>query len=542
MTTAESKQGTLRGVVVNNNNVTYIAFKGIPYAKPPLGLLRFKAPEPPKPWQGVRDASEHGPVCPQYNERLQRLETGSEDCLYLNVYTPTLTPSRPLPVMAWIHGGAFYTGSGNSDYYGPEFFMKHEMILVTFNYRLEALGFLCLDNEDVPGNAGLKDQVAALKWIKNNIAAFGGDSNNITIFGFSAGAASTSYHLISKMSHGLFNKAICQSGVCLNEWAYSLNGLDRAFQLGKLLGKDTKDQNELLHFLRNVPVQSLVNVKLPSLELGNKDLVDGIIFAPVIEKSNLEVENFITEEPPELVKKGRIFRVPIILGYTSGEGIELGRNFPGTLNFLLKTGVVVPRELKFKFNKEKQVEVDRKIRNFYFQGIDLNKSMLQEVINLETDRLFAYNIFRFGRYHSHYTGMPVYIYKFTAETERNYTKKFYKMDTVSGVCHADDLPYLFNITCLDIPLTEDSKSLIEQIVQLWFQFAATGNPTSQSAIEWKPFTNKERFCLIIDRDLKCDINIDAENIDFWDDIYADNDKIIINGEQNLEQKSSMNSR
>lgn len=347
------------------------------------------------------------------------------------------------------------------------------MILVTFNYRLEVLGFLCLDSEEVPGNAGLKDQVAALKWIKSNIAPFGGDLDNITIFGCSAGAASTSYHLISTMSQGLFNKAICQSGVCLNEWAYSLNGLDRAFQLGKLLGKDTKDPNELLQFFRSLPVQSLVNVKLPSLELDNKDVVDGIVFAPVIEKSNLGVENFITEEPALLVKKG-ICRVPIILGYTSGEGIEIGRNFSSILNFLSKTGVVVPRELKYKFNKEQVEAADRKIREFYFKGLDLNKNMLQEVINLETDRLFAYNILRFGRYHSQYTRMPVYVYKFTAETERNYAKKFYKMDSVAGVCHADDLPYLFNITSLEIPLTEDSKGVVKQVVELWFQFAATG--------------------------------------------------------------------
>ncbi|XP_039751707.1 para-nitrobenzyl esterase-like [Pararge aegeria] len=528
MITAESKQGILRGVIEHSNNVKYVAFKGIPYAKPPLGILRFKAPEPPESWQGIRDASKHGPVCPQYNERLQRFETGDEDCLYLNVYTKTLSPSRPLPVMVWIHGGAFYTGSGNSDYYGPEFFMRHEMILVTFNYRLEVLGFLCLDNEEVPGNAGLKDQVAALKWIKNNIAAFGGDPENITIFGCSAGAASTSYHLISKMSQGLFNKAICQSGVCLNEWSYSLNGIDRAFQLGKMLGNDTKDRNELLQFLRTVPVQSLVNIKLPAQDHGIKDIVDSIIFAPVIENSNLGVQNFITDEPPVLVKQGRISKVPIILGYTSAEGIEIGRSFPGTLNFLLKPGVVVPRELKFKLNKEKLEDADRKIREFYFKGIDLNKNMLQEVIALETDRLFAYNILRFGRYHDHYTGMPVFIYKFSAETERNYTKKVYKMDSISGVCHADDLPYFFNVTCLDIPLTEESKDIIEQVVQLWFQFAATGNPTtSHKSIEWKPFTNKKRNYLNIGRELKCDVNIDAENIDFWDGIYADNDQIIM---------------
>ncbi|XP_064292526.1 juvenile hormone esterase isoform X2 [Plodia interpunctella] len=156
------EEGILKGAVCEEGDTTYIAFKGIPYAKPPIGNLRFKAPEPPEAWTGERDATQHGPVCPQYNERLDCIEEGSEDCLYLNIFTKTLDPLTPRPVMVWIHGGGFYTGSGNSDYYGPEFLIKHDVILVTFNYRLEVLGFLCLDNEEVPGNAGLKDQVAAL--------------------------------------------------------------------------------------------------------------------------------------------------------------------------------------------------------------------------------------------------------------------------------------------------------------------------------------------------------------------------------------------
>ena len=130
--------------------------------------------------------------------------------------------------------------------------------------------------------------------------------------------------------------------------------------------------------------------------------------------------------------------------------------------------------MKLKLNTEDILQIDRKIRKKYLNTNNLNKDMLQEVVDFETDRLFAYNICRFARYHSYFTSMPVYLYKFTVETERNYTKKFYKMDTLTGVCHADDLPYLFNVTSLDIPLTEDSKSVIKQIVQLWFNFASTG--------------------------------------------------------------------
>ncbi|XP_061704123.1 juvenile hormone esterase-like [Cydia pomonella] len=521
MAVVKTQYGVLQGCVCEGTEGSYVAFKGIPYAKPPIGALRFKAPEPPEPWEDIRDATSHGPVCPQYNERLERIDLGSEDCLYLNVYTKTLTPPHPLPVMVWIHGGGFYTGSGNSDFYGPDFFMAHDVILVTFNYRLEVLGFLCLETEEVPGNAGLKDQVAALKWVKQNIAAFGGDPNNVTIFGCSAGAASASLHLVSKMSQGLFNKAICQSGVCLNEWGYTLYGRKRAFQLGKRLGLETEDPQELLEFLRTVPASSLISIQLPFIESGLSDIADGILFGPVIEKSELNVEKFITDLPPDLVKYGKLANVPVIVGYTSGEGIEIARKLPTLMPFLPVPGAVVPRELKLKWETDKIHASDKKIRKIYFDGNEVTPEMLQEVTNLETDRMFSYNIRRYARYHCLYNTEPVYLYKFTPETERNYTKKLYKMESVKGVCHSEDLHYLFHVTCLDIPLTDESRGVIRQVVKLWTNFAKTGKPTTDNFTEWKPFFETERNCCIIGAKLSCTQDVDGEHMKFWDDIYGE---------------------
>nr|ARM65397.1 putative antennal esterase CXE26 [Ectropis obliqua] len=515
-------QGILKGAICEGIG-KYVAFKGIPYAKPPVGNLRFKAPEPPEAWEGERDATEHGPVCPQYNERMNRIDAGSEDCLYLNVFTKNLSPPRPLPVLVWIHGGGFYTGSGNSDYYGPDFFLEHDVILVTFNYRLEVFGFLCLDTEEVPGNAGLKDQVMALKWVKNNIAAFGGDSNNITIFGCSAGSTATSYHLVSKMSEGLFNKAICQSGVCLNEWSYNIYAKQRAFQLGKLLGKETEDVHELLEFLKNVPTLSLVNVELPRIESDHADITDSILFGPVIEKSHLRIEKFVTEAPPDILNRGNLAKVPIILGYTSGEGIEIARKLQYTLGFMSQAGSVVPRELKMKWASEKVKDADQRIRIHYFGGREITMDSIQEVANLESDKLFVFNIIRFARYFSRRTSMPVYLYKFDVESERNYTKKTYKMEALKGVCHADDLPYQFNVTNIDIPLSEESKRIIRRFTKLWCNFAKTGNPTpTEGEDKWEPFTDTERNCYIIgNHSLKCARNVDEKNNSFWEIIYGE---------------------
>lgn len=187
----------------------------------------------------------------------------SEDCLFLNVYTPDLKPRDPLPVMFYIHGGGFYSGCGNDDMYAPEFLVRKGVILVTINYRLEVLGFLCLDTEEVPGNAGMKDQVAALKWVNKNIANFGGDPSNVTIFGESAGAASVSCHLVSPMSKGLFKRAICQSGATTCWWAKVFEPRKKALVLARQLGYNSENDGDLYEFFKSQPVEALVGVKLP---------------------------------------------------------------------------------------------------------------------------------------------------------------------------------------------------------------------------------------------------------------------------------------
>lgn len=187
---------------------TFHAFRGIPFAEPPIGNLRFKAPVPKTPWAGVLNCTHYGAMCMQP----RRVEV-SEDCLFLNVFTnnfPTVINVELKPVIVFIFGGGFELGAG--DEYGPEYLMDRDVLLVTFNYRLGPFGFLALDTPDIPGNAAMKDQVLALKWVQKNIHRFGGDPNKVTLAGLSAGAHSATGHMLSSMSEGLFHNVIAVSG------------------------------------------------------------------------------------------------------------------------------------------------------------------------------------------------------------------------------------------------------------------------------------------------------------------------------------------
>lgn len=174
----------------------YLSWKGIPYAEPPTGNLRFADPVPHAGWAGVRDATQHGPNCPSGG--IVSDKRGDEDCLTLNVYTQSIIGQRP--VMVWIHGGAFILGSGDDDMYGPEFFVTQDVIYVTINYRLGILGFLSTGDRHAPGNYAMKDMVLALKWVRDNIANFGGDPNDVTIFGESAGGVAVHSEFVSEFA------------------------------------------------------------------------------------------------------------------------------------------------------------------------------------------------------------------------------------------------------------------------------------------------------------------------------------------------------
>ncbi|CAH2107817.1 unnamed protein product [Euphydryas editha] len=518
--------GKIRGTVVSLlDGSKYYSFKGIPYAQPPVGKLRFKDPLPLEPWYGILDAIEHGPVCPQKKLISEEIIEGSENCLFLNVYTRSLKPDSKIPVMVFIHGGGFTSGSGDSDIHGPEFLLQHDVILVTINYRLEVFGFLCLDIPEVPGNAGLKDQVAALRWVKNNVSQFGGDPENITIWGGSAGGASVTYHMISPMTKGLFHKAISQSGTFLSEWTNQTDGKERAFKVGKYLGKDTDDPYELLEFLQSVPAKELIGMS-NKVETDLEKLFGfPTNFTCVVETEFLNTEPFIAEKPIDLLISGKVHDVPHIAGYCSAEGLVFTRlqlinlNVKSKLPFYFLT-----KELFNIESKDKVVEFGNRIKKFYYDNKQLTAKDVEIFSNLLTDPHMLYGIHKYAFYCAE-ACKSFYMYRFNLDTDLNIIKKKARCETKAGACHGDDIFYFFkNYLNSDLYQNQQkSKENINMLTKIWTDFAKTGNPTPDNRwnVIWKPYTRSSKEYLRIDNTLSIGKGDDEERMNFWNDLYAE---------------------
>ncbi|CAG7734492.1 unnamed protein product, partial [Allacma fusca] len=258
--TVTTKNGAIQGVVLaSRDGREFYAWHKIPYAKPPVGELRFSDPEPVEDWEGILDGSNYGPWCPQVDLFTEEI-SGEEDCLFLNVFVPkkAYDQNEKLPVIFNIHGGGFALGDAQK--LSPHYFMDEDVVIVTINYRLEILGFLCTGDDVVRGNMGLKDQVMALKWVNKNIGYFGGNPRQVTIMGQSAGACSVHALMLSDLSKGLFQKGISQSGCATVSLGVQTpeEASKAVYEVAELFGCQAQSSEDVVRFLRTVPVEDLL--------------------------------------------------------------------------------------------------------------------------------------------------------------------------------------------------------------------------------------------------------------------------------------------
>ncbi|KAF5307862.1 hypothetical protein FQR65_LT06594 [Abscondita terminalis] len=478
-------QGKIKGKFwFSRQGKKFSAFLSIPYAEPPIGDLRFKAPVPGKAWSGTLDGTRDHVVCPQRNiyTRSEIIE-GDENCLFLNVYTPQISKSNKpnYAVMVFLHGGGWLCGGGNSKWYGPDMLLDKDVVLVVPNYRLGALGFLSTGDEILPGNNGMKDQSLALKWIKKNIIQFGGDPNKITIFGESAGGASAHFHMLSPLSKGLFHAAISQSGTAHAPWGLAKpeENVKQAHKLAKSFNCPTTSSQRMLDCLKKIDTFDLIAKDKIFMEWDTDPMIP---FKPVIEP-DLDGA-FLIEHPSETIKSGRAAQVPWMTGITTEDGVLRAAAIFGNQHLMHELdedfNKILPVSLFYKGTCSDQNYVSNKLREFYLGSKKIDNNTRFNVIDLYTDGWFLNGADESVQLHFRHTTEPVYYYLFGHRGVASFSQLFGDPHQRYGVCHADDLQYMFPVG--DSLFPDQKQDVLDQriteiITTLWTNFAKYRNPT-----------------------------------------------------------------
>jgi para-nitrobenzyl esterase len=446
------------------------AFLGLPYAAPPVGELRWKAPQPPSAWKGVRDSGNFGARCEQWhiwNDYLFLDSGPSEDCLYLNVYAPaSAKQTSKLPVMLWIHGGGFAAGAGSEPRYTNSALVSKNVVLVTINYRLGVFGFLASEDlvkegQGHAGNYGLMDMAAALRWVKANIATFGGDSGNVTIFGESAGSFAISALMAAPEARGLFQKAIGESGAFFGNTISMSPVAERAIRDQSWTDSlGTKNLTEL----RAMPANQL-------LDAASKQPVER--FSPVVDGQ------FLTESIPATYAAGRQAHVPTIIGWNRDERA-------GTLSKDMTTE---------KWKTFAAERYGKQAEQFLtaFPG-DSDGEAAGSADAYTTAGFISLGAWRWVEAQASTGQCPVYRYRFdrpASPSEMHPEGKY--------AFHSDELEYVFGTLDVRRGATwqPEDRRLSEQMAGYWTNFARTGDPNGEGLPHW-PRYDKGRELLHLD--------------------------------------------
>ncbi|XP_052836587.1 esterase B1-like, partial [Drosophila gunungcola] len=523
---SETTHGKVQGILLKTlYDEQFYAFDGIPYAIPPLGTLRFKEPHDLKPWHGVRDCSKPLNKCLQVSSYTKLVE-GSEDCLYLNISVKTLHSEKPLPLMVYIHGGLFKSGDSSRQAWGPDYLMREDVLHVSIGHRLGPLGFLSFKDPSlgIPGNAGLKDIIMALRWIKANAANFNGDPDRITIFGHSSGSMIVHMLLSSPQAEGLFQKAILMAGSSME-----LNGLPHMeYRLAKHLGFEGENvDSHVLEFLLKADPHQLVSTDLFSPAEKGKGL--SMAFVPSVEwypTSNA----VLLANPKDLLRNSWSNRIPIILGANSNEGLldmVGGRTDPKVLKMFHKYPErVLPWTLKRWCGPDLQREMGRELLECFCNahGEQLSTEHFNALSELFTHNAF-HSLDRLVQSRTAYSRAPTYFYRFDFDSpDFNFYRIRYFGKEQRGVAHVDELGYIYVI-----PATfklDDSRpefTVICRMVSMLVHFAATSDPNSpltKPLVDWKPVNRSgTRMVLNISEELQFIPLPETPKLRFYDHLF-----------------------
>jgi para-nitrobenzyl esterase len=478
-TTVETKYGALQGVEEDG----LVVFKGVRYAAPPEGRLRFRPPQPPEPWSGVHVAAEFAPMAPQVGGILAMYDGGhpqSEDCLFLNVWTPGLDPAARRPVMVWIHGGSLTSGAGSSILYrGNRLSKSGDVVVVTINYRLGALGWLAhpdLRDEETgaAGNWGLLDQIAALQWVQDNIEGFGGDPGNVTVFGESAGSWSVSALLGTPAAAGLFQKAIAQSGGPLSI------PMERAVKTTETFLANVGRSPTDISALRELPVDEVLVAQgqlggSPGMARALLPVVDGgVLPRPPVETIAGEHSADVAVIAGTNAEEMRLFA----LGDRSASSMPEERLRKRLLAAGTDESVV-----------DGLIAAYRQAR----EGRGQSATPFEIWDAIETDRIFRLPTLRMLEAQAaHQPATYSYLFNYRSPAAGGFL----------GACHAMEIPFVFG-TLTDPPIDRFTgtgagpEGLSRRMMEAWLSFAHGGDPSTDE-LPWPTFDAERRATMVFD--------------------------------------------